>query len=365
MAVTVYLIFFAVLGVLAANAALLYVIAREKSAVWYVGYVAAVWLHYFRNFIIAYYPDSAQAYFAAVPLRWDMPTSYLSYLFYILFALQFLDLPLAAPRLVYLFRVVIGVICVLTGINLVLQMMGKTEWAAAFYQFTRLLFYPLAAYVLALLWKTRQVPLARFIVVGSAALVIGGVANVVMFYTEARREYAIPELVLYFDFSWGRIYLPHFKLGVLVEVVCFMMGIAYRIRLLRTRPEEFRLQRTAIRQSQQPELIAVTDDHPYLNQVRAIILTRMEESEFGVSALCEALLSNRTTVNNKLKKLTGRTTEQFILDARLHHAKMLLENQNQNVSEAMRSVGLDNPQYFSNKFKALFGISPSAVRKAV
>lgn len=63
------------------------------------------------------------------------------------------------------------------------------------------------------------------------------------------------------------------------------------------------------------------------------------------------------------RKYTGTTPMQYILNARMTNAQMLLETTQYPVSEIARIVGYDNPLYFSRLFHRQRGFSPSAFRK--
>jgi AraC family transcriptional regulator of arabinose operon len=63
------------------------------------------------------------------------------------------------------------------------------------------------------------------------------------------------------------------------------------------------------------------------------------------------------------RRYTGTTPMQYILNARMTNAQMLLETTQCPVSEIARIVGYDNPLYFSRLFHRQRGFSPSAFRK--
>jgi AraC-like DNA-binding protein len=64
-------------------------------------------------------------------------------------------------------------------------------------------------------------------------------------------------------------------------------------------------------------------------------------------------------LQRKLKAITNKAPNQLISSVRLHRAKELLLEQNDNIAEIAFKTGFSNPSYFSKCFKKEFGISPS------
>jgi AraC-like DNA-binding protein len=89
----------------------------------------------------------------------------------------------------------------------------------------------------------------------------------------------------------------------------------------------------------------------------------MDNADFGSSELARKLLISDSQLYRKLKAITGKSTAVFIRSIRLNHAKELLVNTDQSVSEIAYQVGFNDPSWFSRAFKDEFGISPSATSK--
>lgn len=106
-----------------------------------------------------------------------------------------------------------------------------------------------------------------------------------------------------------------------------------------------------------PSLIPA--DKVFLENLQAIILAQLSNSDFGVDDLAsEACLSERQ-LRRKISQLTGLSPATFIRQLRLLKAKTLLEKKVYNtVAEVAYSVGFTNAQYFSRVYKELFGVRP-------
>jgi len=66
--------------------------------------------------------------------------------------------------------------------------------------------------------------------------------------------------------------------------------------------------------------------------------------------------------NRKLKQKTGLTTEQFLLDFRLHKAKQQLLQSDIPMAVITEAVGLKDQAHFSQAFKKKYGVSPRQFR---
>lgn len=66
----------------------------------------------------------------------------------------------------------------------------------------------------------------------------------------------------------------------------------------------------------------------------------------------------------KFRRCTGKTPLEYLISIRMARGKQLLRNTTLPIGEIARQCGFDNVYYFSNAFKHVTGVSPSAYRKA-
>jgi len=96
----------------------------------------------------------------------------------------------------------------------------------------------------------------------------------------------------------------------------------------------------------------------FINQVRVLILQNLNDSQFNVSQLAQAMSMSQMQIYRKLKALTGKTPTAFIRLVRLEKGKELLSLTNKTISEMAYEVGFNAPSYFSKSFQKKFEIFP-------
>ncbi len=104
----------------------------------------------------------------------------------------------------------------------------------------------------------------------------------------------------------------------------------------------------------------VSPEEIFLQKAVKIVRERMEDEEFGVVELADALLMSRHQLHRKIKALTDKSPSVFIRSLRLQAAKDLLQQGEYNVSEVAFRLGFNSLAYFSKCFAQEFGQPPSA-----
>ena len=103
-------------------------------------------------------------------------------------------------------------------------------------------------------------------------------------------------------------------------------------------------------------------DNELIREIERIVLERIDDIEFTVSALAKEIGFSQRKLSNITKKLIGITPVNLILEIRLQKAYQLLKsNRYKTVSEVRYEVGIENASYFSKKFFMRFGIKPGEV----
>ncbi|MBD2705099.1 response regulator [Spirosoma sp. BT702] len=100
-------------------------------------------------------------------------------------------------------------------------------------------------------------------------------------------------------------------------------------------------------------------EQKFLNQLRAVVMEHIDQADFTVEALAEAVNMNRVQLYRKLKAIINSTATDFIRDIRLEQAAVQLQSGTETVSQIAYSVGFDSLSYFSKVFQERYQVPPS------
>lgn len=100
-------------------------------------------------------------------------------------------------------------------------------------------------------------------------------------------------------------------------------------------------------------------EQKFLDDITNIVLENLINENFSVKMLVREMGMSQSSCYKRLKELTGRSAVQFIRDVRLNRAGELLKEDWYNISEVAIMVGINDAQYFREKFKEHFGCNPS------
>ncbi|ACT92847.1 substrate-binding domain-containing protein [Dyadobacter fermentans] len=99
-------------------------------------------------------------------------------------------------------------------------------------------------------------------------------------------------------------------------------------------------------------------DKKFVNELRALIIARLDDPALTVESLGKALGLSRVQLFRKTKALLGGGTNELILNLRLEKACTLLRNPDLTMAEIADQTGFTSQSYFSTVFKTHFGVSP-------
>lgn len=95
-----------------------------------------------------------------------------------------------------------------------------------------------------------------------------------------------------------------------------------------------------------------------VNNINRFIDEHLSES-ITVERLCEEFHYGRTKIFNVYKKVAGMGINAYISRQRLDRARQLLEQGNCTITKIAEQLGFSTPQYFTAKFSAVYGCTPS------
>lgn len=101
----------------------------------------------------------------------------------------------------------------------------------------------------------------------------------------------------------------------------------------------------------------------FQQEVEAILLGHLDNSDFGVLELAQSLNLSRVQLYRKFMKYTGQTPTTFLREYKLKKGREMILQTNKTMKEIAFDVGFKDPAHFTNAFKALFKLPPSHLRK--
>jgi len=106
-----------------------------------------------------------------------------------------------------------------------------------------------------------------------------------------------------------------------------------------------------------------TAEDEILEKVKDIIMQNISDEKFKVSDLAEQVGYSQRQLSRLLKKLTGLSPNQLIMEIRLQTAyKHLINKTFLTLAEVRYSVGIISAGHFNKKFTERFGVNPGEVK---
>jgi AraC-like DNA-binding protein len=96
----------------------------------------------------------------------------------------------------------------------------------------------------------------------------------------------------------------------------------------------------------------------FMQNIICLMDKNIDNDQFCVADLCNAIGMSRAQIYRKFKSLTNRTLHDYLRSYRLERAKELFLTTNHNVSEIAYMTGFKNVSHFSRIFTEVFGKSP-------
>jgi len=104
-------------------------------------------------------------------------------------------------------------------------------------------------------------------------------------------------------------------------------------------------------------------DEKFLMTINELIQGNLENPDFSIDELAQALSISRSGFHKKLKGISTLTPNDYIKLIRLKKAAELLRDGHYRVNEICDKVGFNSPSYFSKCFQDQFGMLPSDFAK--
>jgi AraC-like DNA-binding protein len=374
-----FLIFFGIIGFLFLLFALQWAVNRDKAILYYCLYLAAVGLFYLQVFEAhQFYFRPFFKHFASFHNSLQILFSFASYILYLKFVDVFLDFPQKHPDISRVMNVCsiifLAAIPSLWTVQAIWDI-SVMEWVFAYLRFS---FFAVAFYYIGLVWIKSNNRLAVFIFTGSFFLILGALMSLL-------DDIFGGDIVKDKSGVWGR-YLPlngwtipiyDFKIGILLEVCLFSLGLGYKQKSLRDEHRKLsaELDRTLAEKHALEGRIKLSDpneekypfstESSFIRRAISKVEAHLSDETFGVSQLAAALNLGRHHLFRKMKETVQLTPIKLIRTVRLWEARRLLASDHLSVSQVAYSVGFGNPSYFAKLFKEEFGYLPGKRRGVV
>lgn len=96
--------------------------------------------------------------------------------------------------------------------------------------------------------------------------------------------------------------------------------------------------------------------------VKSYVKNHLQE-EITAAFVAKMVNMSVSHFSHVFKESTGMSFGEYVIQKRMNRAAKLLEETDLKISEIADAVGIDNPNYFSTKFKKAFSVSPSDYKK--
>ena len=100
-------------------------------------------------------------------------------------------------------------------------------------------------------------------------------------------------------------------------------------------------------------------DEKFMQNLYATLQQNIANSDLNLDAFCRELGLSKSNLYRKIKQITGYSPNEFIRNFRLETAAKMLKETDMTITEVYCAVGYNSLAYFSNCFKALYGVSPT------
>jgi Signal transduction histidine kinase len=104
-------------------------------------------------------------------------------------------------------------------------------------------------------------------------------------------------------------------------------------------------------------------DEKFMQKLYEIIDREIANPDLDISNFYQELGMSRSSLYRKIKTITNLPPGEFIRNFRLETAKKMLKQEGVSISDVYVAVGFNSHSYFSNSFKAAYGVSPTEYAK--
>ena len=348
---------------------------KDKAYLYYSLYLFCIFIFYFKNFEAENRSLLTFSLFARWHTNIETLANYASFIFYILFIRHFLNIREADIKLDRLLIYTVWFFVAILPVDLMVQLTLGTYSSIRLLEMIYLPFFLFSFYILWSLWRKRLSPYSKFVIIGTLLLLMGILSFRAAQVLGIRYEDIAWGTMRIFFFQSGDFYWYHTKLGLLMEIVCFMIGLAWKTRQERLEMIQLAIRLKSVESIKRPPRLLVktavgpdpqgkpnSHEDNFLVKADAIIEEKYTYDTFLPSQLAAELHISYSHCAHVIKKKTGLSISLYIQKFRLQKAKELLLSTDLPIKQIAYQSGFNSPSYFSRLFKDVFGVSPSEFR---
>ena len=104
----------------------------------------------------------------------------------------------------------------------------------------------------------------------------------------------------------------------------------------------------------------ISSEHKdFLKNCITIVERNIEDPHFNIKMLAEEIGMSRTNLFNRIKSISGHSSNSFIRFIRLKKAAEIFISTDKSIQETMYMVGMNDIKYFREQFRKIFEMNPS------
>ena len=127
---------------------------------------------------------------------------------------------------------------------------------------------------------------------------------------------------------------------------------------IRPRQEEIKFVSTTFQQK------VSLEDQRWLENFIKYLQENLSNELLSIPQVAEEFSMSQSSLFRQLKRMTGRSPKQFLIEMRMNHARYLLEQHRfTTIAKVAYTIGYSDSKAFSRAFKKQFGQIPSAYVK--
>lgn len=109
--------------------------------------------------------------------------------------------------------------------------------------------------------------------------------------------------------------------------------------------------------------LPLSEEQKFEKELTSFLKDNLDNGQLQISDICEHFMVSKATLLDKCKKSIGKTPIEYLRELRFQQAAGLILSSDMALSQIAYMTGFNDSHYFSNSFKARFGVTPSEYRK--